>query len=102
MKEPDSVTGDEPPAMFHFRDEFFSRDDRYSIGIEEESGRHYLSIPVTNGIADYEEYYELTARQYTALLGDPRNARMFAQRCRRRERDDLLIQMPGSNRGTAV
>ncbi|MEM6108585.1 hypothetical protein AAHS21_20475 [Mycobacterium sp. 050272] len=85
-----------------FEDTYFSRDDRYSIGIESVSGRYYASIPVSNGIVDYEEYYELTQDQYRTFLGDRTAAIEFIQACRNREHDDLLLQRPGSNRGTPV
>lgn len=85
-----------------FDDTFFSREDRYSIGVESESGRYYASIPVSNGIVDYEEYYQLTADQYHRFLKDREAAIEFIEACRRREHDELLIQKPGSNRGTPV
>jgi hypothetical protein len=85
-----------------FDDTFFSRDDRYSLGIESTSGRHYASIPVSNGIVDYEEYYEITPDQYQAYLGSRAAAIEFVESCRRHEHDDLLIEKPGSNRGTPV
>ena len=83
-------------------DTFFSRADRYSIGIEDESGKRYLSIPVSNGVFDYEEYYELTAEQYETFLTDSQSANDFAASCRSHERDELLIEKPGWNRGTPV
>lgn len=85
-----------------FIDSYFSKEDRYSLGIESDSGRHYVSIPVSNGIVDYEEYYELTVEQYEAFLDDRTAAIDFVEGCRRHERDGLLIQKPGSNRGTPV
>ena len=85
-----------------FDDTYFSRDDRYSVGIESTSGRHYVSIPVSNGIVDYEEYYEITPDQYHIFLSDRDAAVNFVESCRRHECDDLLIQKPGSNRGTPV
>ena len=85
-----------------FDDTFFSRDDRYSLGIESTSGRHYASIPVSNGIVDYEEYYEITLDEYQAFLGNRAGAIEFVEACRRHEHDDLLIEKPGSNRGTPV
>lgn len=85
-----------------FDDTFFSRDDRYSLGIESTSGRRYASIPVSNGIVDYEEYYEITLDQYQAFLGNRAAAIEFVEACRRHEHDDLLIEKPGSNRGTPV
>lgn len=85
-----------------YNDTFFSREDRYSIGIESDSGRRYVSIPVSNGPFDYEEYYELTSDQYQEFLGNRLAAIDFVESCRRHERDDLLIEKPGWNRGTPV
>lgn len=85
-----------------FDDTYFSKDDRYSLGVESTSGRNYASIPVSNGIVDYEEYYEITPKQYQEFLADRNAAVEFVESCRRHERDDLLIQQPGSNRGTPV
>lgn len=53
-----------------FEDTYFSKEDRYSLGIESTSGRHYVSIPVSNGIVDYEEYYEITPDEYQQFLSD--------------------------------
>lgn len=85
-----------------FDDTYFSREDRYSLGVESISGRYYASIPVSNGIVDYEEYYELTREQYEQYLRDPLVALQFVEACRKREHDDLLLQKPGKNRGTPV
>jgi hypothetical protein len=85
-----------------FDDTFFSREGRYSIGVESISGRYYASIPVSNGIVDYEEYYELTRDQYDEFLHSSAAAIEFIKPCRRREHDDLLLQRPGKNRGTPV
>jgi hypothetical protein len=85
-----------------FEDTFFSSEDRYSIGVESISGRYYASIPVSNGIVDYEEYYDLTRDQYDEFLHNSAAAIAFIEACRRRERDGLLFQRPGTNRGTPV
>ncbi|KHK97188.1 hypothetical protein LK09_13090 [Microbacterium mangrovi] len=85
-----------------FTDTAFSRTHRYALGIEEQSGRRYLSIPVSNGLVDYEEYYEISDAQYSALLVDEAVAARFAAECRAHRHDDLLMQQPGWNRGTAV
>ncbi|MFD4365833.1 hypothetical protein [Rhodococcus sp. NPDC058521] len=47
-----------------FTDTIVSKQGRYSVGIEEESGRHYVSIPVSNGIVDYEEYNKIGRDSY--------------------------------------
>jgi hypothetical protein len=83
-------------------DAFFSREARYSIGSESETRRRYLSIPVSNGVVDYEEYYELDATEYDELLRDADAAVRFAESCRNRREDDRLIEKPGWNRGTPV
>ena len=85
-----------------FEDTYFSSESRYSIGVQSPSGRYYASIPVSNGIVDYEEYYELTRDQYRDFLRDSAAAIEFVEACRGREHDDLLLQGPGSNRGTPV
>ncbi|WP_082963014.1 hypothetical protein [Mycobacterium sp. E342] len=85
-----------------FDDTYFSREDKYSIGVESIASRYYASIPVSNGIVDYEEHYELTPGQYRHFLDDRAAAIEFVDACRRRERDHLLLQAPGSNRGTPV
>ena len=81
---------------------YFSEEDRYSIGVESISGRPYLSIPVSSGVVDYEEYYEITRQQRRVFREDHGAGLRFAEACRRREHDDLLIQKPGWNRGTPV
>ncbi|BCI83048.1 hypothetical protein MTY66_46730 [Mycolicibacterium sp. TY66] len=85
-----------------FSDTFVSREDRYSIGAELNSGRLYVSIPVSNGVVDYEEYYEISAEQSDVFLADRIAAIEFVEACRRREHDDLLVLKPGTNRGTPV
>lgn len=83
-----------------FSEVFVSQEDRYSIGVELDSGSHYVSIPVSNGVVDYEEYYAISAEQSDVLLSDTTAAIEFVEACRRREHDDLLVLKPGTNRGT--
>ncbi|WGV98812.1 hypothetical protein QF117_02295 [Vibrio sp. YMD68] len=84
-----------------FEDTTFNKEHRFSIGIEKVSGRFYLSIPVSNWIVDYEEYYEIDFNQYEAYQLEPCLAKEFAEKCRRRQCDKLLIVKPGKNRGIA-
>lgn len=81
---------------------FVNREDMFSLGIEETSGRYYVSFPVSSGIADYEEYYEIDQAKFELFKKDRETAIIFVNKCRRQELDDLLIQKPGANRGTAV
>ncbi len=76
-------------------DEFISTEHRYSLGVDRQSGRRYASIPVSNGLVDYEEYYALSGSEYALFLADSSAALTFIEQCRRREHDDLLMQQPG-------
>ena len=85
-----------------FSDVFVSKEDRYSVGAELDSGRLYVSIPVSNGVVDYEEYYAISAEQSDVFLADRIAAIEFVDACRQHQHDDLLIMKPGTNRGTPV
>jgi hypothetical protein len=89
-------------STMNFIDHFVSSVHRFSVGKEVSTGKYYLSIPVSNGFVDYEEYYEITAPQSEHFTNDLTVATGFAEECRRRMRDDLLIVKPGSNRGVAA
>ncbi|MFJ3485582.1 hypothetical protein ACIPL1_19650 [Pseudomonas sp. NPDC090202] len=86
----------------NFVDMYVNREERFSIGIEKVSGKFYVSFPVRNDMIDYEEYYEIDRAQYDLYQKDPNAALVFVTRCRHRELDELLIQKPGSKRGTAI
>ena len=85
-----------------FNDIQVQREQRFSLGIEAESGRYYLSIPVSNRAADYEEYYEITADEFERFRHDESIASEFARRCRDRHEDKRLMQKPGRDRGVSV
>jgi len=84
------------------RDEYISREHQYSIGIDLQSDQHYVSVPVSAGFFDYEEFYKVAKERYEHFLADRQAALAFVEECRRQEHDDLLTVKPGSNRGTAV
>ena len=81
--------------------EWFSRELRYALGVDEISGRHFVSFPVSNPYADYEEYYEVDDDTYARYLANPALALPFVQECRKREHDNLLMVRPGRLRGWA-
>ncbi|WP_400999269.1 hypothetical protein [Agromyces sp. GXQ0307] len=81
-------------------DSFVDRSERYSLGVEQDSATAYLSIPVSSSLTDYEEYYALSAEEYSAFVADANAARAFAEECRRRAHDERLMLKPGWNRGT--
>lgn len=74
----------------------------FSLGVEEITGRFYVSIPVSNGMVGYEEYYEIDRASFELFQEDIDAAVDFAMKCRRRELDELLIEKPGTNRGSAI
>jgi hypothetical protein len=85
-----------------FKDIHILKEERFSVGIEELSGKHYVSIPVSNGFVDYEEYYEI---DITIFKGFPSNIELvktLVEKYRKREKDEDLILKPGKNRGTAI
>ncbi|WP_268796901.1 hypothetical protein [Pseudomonas huanghezhanensis] len=85
-----------------FTDIYFNREERFSLGIEETSGKFYVSFPVRNDRIEYEEYYEIDRAQFDLFQKDLNAALAFVTKCRHRELDELLIQKPGSRRGTAI
>ena len=82
-----------------FKSLYVNREMLFSLGIEEESGRYFLAIPVSNTLTDYDEYYEIDRGAFERYSSDPASARDLLSRCRNREADDLLILKPGSDRG---
>lgn len=85
-----------------FRDIRACQRERFSIGIEEDSGKYYLSIPVANGLVDYEEFYEITDEEFANFNVSAGAALNFFHECRIRQQDDRLIIKPGSDRGVAI
>ncbi|WP_044559371.1 hypothetical protein [Azospirillum sp. B4] len=85
-----------------FKDIAVNRQERYSIGVEQETGRFFLSIPVSNRLVDYEEYYEISQSEFDAFRHNLSTALPLVQRCRHRQADDRLMVTPGSDRGVAL
>jgi hypothetical protein len=87
--------------MYRFQDIQFDKSNRFSLGKDIEAGDYYLSIPVANSMADYEEYYRITPDQFELFKMDLKAAKNFASQCRKQELDYLLILPPGTDRGVA-
>lgn len=85
-----------------FLDKIINRELRFSIGIEAESQTYYLSIPVSNRMVDYEEYYKITEDMYLSFVNDASLASTFAEECRKHMHDGSLFMQPGSDRGIAT
>ena len=82
-----------------FRNLCISNPLRFAIGIEEDSGKYYLSIPVSNQLVDYEEYYEISDTEFKLFEKNLEDARVLADRCKKRLENFRLLQKPGKMRG---
>ncbi|WP_028454669.1 hypothetical protein [Chitinilyticum litopenaei] len=82
-----------------YRDLFYDRQQRYALGVHAGNGQHYLSIPVSNALVDYEEYYAISSAEFVRFQADAAQAASFAQACREHYHDDRLLQAPGRWRG---
>lgn len=71
-------------------------------GGEETSERFYVSVPVSNAMVDYEEYYEIDHPTLVRFQINLEQALAFVTLCRQRKVNDLLMVQPGQNRGTAT
>jgi hypothetical protein len=85
-----------------FENTYVSREHRYALGVELESGCRYASIPVANQLVDYTETYKIGDHEYLSFSENPTRAMEFIESCRRREQDDRLFLRPGRDRGTPV
>jgi ketosteroid isomerase-like protein len=75
------------------------RENRWALELDEESGRTFVSIPVSNPYTDYEEYYEIDRPAFDRFAADPATAREFVELAKSRELDHLLLRPPGRLRG---
>jgi hypothetical protein len=86
-------------APMRFHGVAVNRQQRYALGVEESSGRHYIMFPVTNGIIDYCEYYEIDKDMFERYCADLDSALPFVIRCRNRLEDPRLMFQPSTRRG---
>lgn len=82
-----------------FTDTHINKENRFSLGVEAESGRFYLSIPVSNRMVDYEEYYEISREAHDEYPENVEALALFANECRARKWDHVLLVKPGEDRG---
>ncbi len=75
----------------NFKDIYINREERFSVGIEEDSQKYYLSIPVSYGVLDYEEYYEIDQEDFEKFFSEHEHLRKIAEACRERKNDSRLI-----------
>ena len=63
---------------------------RFSLDVDEASGRTFVSIPVSNSMVDYVEWYEVDRETFGRFEADPALAH---------DLDHLLLLPPGTDRG---
>jgi predicted N-acyltransferase len=80
---------------------FADRVKRFSLDVDEETGRMFVSIPVRNTMTEYDEWYEIDKETFERYKGDPTLAHDFVAQAKRRELDHLLLFKPGTDRGVA-
>lgn len=80
-------------TLQRFEDSFISREYRFSLGIDRETGRHYLSTPVSgvNRAAEWEAYFAISEDQFRRFRADPAIADRFTEDCRLGRNVRLLI-----------
>ncbi|WP_395734742.1 hypothetical protein [Prosthecobacter sp.] len=76
------------------------RNERCSIEQDVDSGRHYLSFPVFNGLAEYDELYEILPDELESILNDDEARRQLLEKSRTRKNDERLLFKPGRIRGS--
>lgn len=82
--------------------EVIFKKERVSIFYSEEHQNYYLGLPVENGMVEYNEYYEISEKDYDLFCtpdGKEELHRLIAK-CRSRQNDDKLLFKPGRLRGS--
>jgi hypothetical protein len=85
-----------------FKIVFVNKEERFSLGIEEDSGKFYLAIPVSNNLVNYDEYYWIDDKSFQLYQINQAAALKFVRLCRDHKVDNLLIMKPGSDRGVPM
>jgi hypothetical protein len=78
---------------------FVDRVNRFALEMHRESGRTFVSFPVSNPYADYTEWYEVDRTTFDRYVADPTRAHRFVEQAKNRELDHLLLLKPGRLRG---
>jgi hypothetical protein len=72
---------------------------RFSLDVDDASGKTFVSFPVSNRMATYEENYEIDRPTFDLYKADPTRAHDFVRKAKARELDHLLLRQPGTDRG---
>ncbi len=73
-----------PDRHRFFRDTFVCRESRYSLGVDDATGRLYFSTPVSGAVmsVEWEEHFEISVAEYELFVADPDAGDRFAEDCR--------------------
>ncbi len=78
-----------------FTDVVVYRSQQFTLGIDNETGAHYLSTLITKDgrhhLAEYEAYFRIAPDEFTRFRDDPASAAVFIATCRRNGNRDRLI-----------
>lgn len=74
----------------HFIDIVVFRTQRFSLGVEDGTGIHYLSTPISgfNRAAEYEAYFRISAEEFEHYRSSPHAAEPFLEACRNHGNED--------------
>ena len=78
---------------------YVDRVRRFSLDLDQDTGKTYLGIPVQNSMVEYTEWYEVDPATFEKFKADPASAQDMVNQAKRREIDHLLLLKPGSDRG---
>lgn len=80
---------------FSFKDIFISRDLKFSVGLESNSEKYYVSvlIPTDNRMSDYEIYYWLPKEYEEFIYSQPIKIFKFVQECMKGFHKDKIINL---------
>jgi hypothetical protein len=85
--------------MMNFVTIFLNKTERFSIDLETKFQKISVTIPVSNGLAEYEEFYEISEGELELFTNDDTLLKSFVHDCKNRKNDDRLLYKPGRLRG---
>jgi hypothetical protein len=95
-----AYTEDKPrSAGVKMKTVYVDRAKRFSLDVDQNSGRAFLSIPVRNKMVEYDEWYEIDQETFERFKANPTLAHSMVDQAKRREIDHLLLYQPGADRG---
>ncbi len=82
-----------PPMKCRFKIDFVSREHRFCLGVDRETGGYYLSTPGSgvNRAVEWEAYFSVDSEQFARFRADPSAADDFTEDCRTGRNKEILI-----------